>query len=288
VSVRRRQLAVLGSPIGHSRSPALHRAAYGALGLDWEYGAVDVAEDDLPAFLASRGPDWRGLSLTMPLKRTVLPLLDSRDELAELTGGANTVLFDEERGSRVLRGFNTDVYGVVAAFRDAGVERLDSVRILGSGATAASVLVAVSRLGARRVDVSARTPAHTARLHGLGVALGIDVRVGSLDSTLPDSTRADAVPDAVVNTIPGEARVAVAFAESVMAGAVLFEVAYDPWPTPLAASWLAAGGHIISGLEMLVHQALIQVRVFVGGDPDLPLADEGAMLAAMRGSVSSD
>jgi shikimate dehydrogenase len=282
VSAGRRQLAVLGSPIGHSRSPALHRAAYGALGLDWDYRAVDVTEDGLAAFLASRGAEWRGLSLTMPLKRTVLPLLDRGDELTKLTGGANTVLFDEERGSRVLRGFNTDVYGVVAAFRDAGVERMDSVRVLGSGATAASVLVAVSRLGARRVDVSARTPARAVWLQALGAAIGVDIRVASLDSV-----RAHPVPDAVVNTIPGGADAVVAFAESVMARAILFEVAYDPWPTQLAASWLAAGGRVISGVEMLVHQALIQVRVFVGGDPDLPLRDEAAVLAAMRGSVSS-
>jgi shikimate dehydrogenase len=283
VSAGRRRLAVLGSPIGHSRSPALHRAAYDVLGLDWDYGALDVAEDGLAAFLASLSAGWRGLSLTMPLKRTVLPLLDSEDELTKLTGGANTVLFDEASGSRALRGFNTDVYGVVAAFRDAGVQRLDSVRVLGSGATAASVLVAVSRLGARRVDVSARTPAHAVRLQALGAAIGVDVRIASLDSV-----RAHPVPDAVVNTIPGGTDVAVAFDESIMARATLFEVAYDPWPTPLAASWSAAGGRVISGLEMLIHQALIQVRVFVGGDPDLPLRDEAAVLAAMRGSVSSD
>jgi len=218
----------------------------------------------------------------MPLKRTVLPLLDGRDELTELTGGANTVLFDDGPDRRVLRGFNTDVYGVVAAFRDAGVERLDSVRMLGSGATAASVLVAVARLGVRRVDVSARTPAHALRLRALGAAIGVDVRIGPLDSP-----RAHPVPDAVVNTIPGGADVAVAFAEPVMARAILFEVAYDPWPTPLAASWSAAGGRVISGLEMLVHQALIQARIFVGGDPDIPLRDEGVVLAAMRGSVAS-
>lgn len=282
MSVGRRRLAVLGSPIGHSRSPALHKAAYEALGLDWEYGAADVVEDGLAAFLASRGPEWRGLSLTMPLKRAVLPLLDSEDEFAKLTGGANTVLFDEERGARVLRGYNTDVHGVVAAFREAGVERLDSVRVLGSGATAASVLVAASQLGVRRLDVSARTPAHALRLQALGAAIGVDVRIAALDSV-----RAHPVPDAVVNTIPGGAGVAVAFAEAVMAHAVLFEVAYDPWPTPLAASWYAAGGRVISGLEMLLHQALIQVRIFVGGGPDIPLHAEDTVLAAMRGSVAS-
>ncbi|MEO6943599.1 MAG: shikimate dehydrogenase [Lacisediminihabitans sp.] len=281
MSEARLQLAVLGSPIGHSLSPALHTAAYGALGLGWDYSAVEVTEGALAGFIASRGTGWRGLSLTMPLKRAVVPLLGSLDEPTELTGGANTVLFDEVQGNRVLRGFNTDVNGVVEAFRDAGVERLDCVRVLGSGATAASVIVAVSRLRARRVDVSARTPTHAVRLQALGVALGVDVRIAALDSS-----RAHPQPDAVVNTIPGGADVSVVFAESVMTHAILFEVAYDPWPTPLVKSWSAAGGRVISGVEMLLHQALVQVRVFVGGDPDRPLENEGAVLVAMRGSLT--
>lgn len=244
---------------------------------------MDVVEDGLADFVASRGPEWRGLSLTMPLKRTVLPLLDSMDEITELTGGANTVLFDRDRGSRVLRGFNTDVCGVIEGFLGAGVVRLDSVRVLGSGATAASVLVAVSHLGARRVDISARTPAHATRLQELGTALGMDVTVEPLNSTPVVS-----VPDVVINTIPSGAGAVVPFTEPAWPEAVLFEVAYDPWPTPLAASWAAAGGRVISGLEMLLHQALAQVRVFVGGDPDLPLAEEDAVLAAMRRCVSSE
>jgi shikimate dehydrogenase len=282
VSAPRRRLAVLGSPIGHSRSPLLHRAAYAALGLDWEYDAIDMVEDGLADFLASRDGAWLGLSLTMPLKRTVLALLDTRDEFTELTGGANTVLFDDERGRRVLRGFNTDVRGVTAAFREAGVERLETVRILGSGATAASVLAAVGSLGARRVDVSARTPAHAVRLQAMGAAIGVDVRIAPLESP-----RAHPEPDAVVNAIPGRAQFAVEFAESTMTNALLFEVSYDPWPTPLAASWLAAGGRVVSGLEMLTHQAVAQVRIFVGGDPELPLEREPEVLAAMRSGLAA-
>ncbi|MEO7016805.1 MAG: shikimate dehydrogenase, partial [Leifsonia sp.] len=124
-----RKLAVLGSPIGHSKSPALHRAAYRALGLDWEYDTADVTEETLADFLAGLGPEWRGLSLTMPLKQSVIPLLAEADHLAEQTGGANTVLLDDG----VVRGFNTDVSGIVWALEAAGLESARFVHILGGG-----------------------------------------------------------------------------------------------------------------------------------------------------------
>jgi shikimate dehydrogenase len=103
--------AVLGSPIAHSLSPALHRAAYAELGLDdWTYEAVECDEAALAAFVTSRGPDWAGLSLTMPLKRTVLPLLAYADPLAVIAGGANTVVFRPDG----RYGYNTDVQGIVS------------------------------------------------------------------------------------------------------------------------------------------------------------------------------
>ena len=152
-------LAVLGSPIAHSLSPILHSSAYKMLGLDWNYESVDVTEAGLPSFVAALGDEWRGLSLTMPLKRAILPLLNERDDLVELTGVANTVLFDRRNGPEqlTLRGFNTDVAGVMDVLRDAGADT-SHAHVLGSGATAASVVVALSRLGARSVTVSARSP----------------------------------------------------------------------------------------------------------------------------------
>ena len=273
------RLAVLGSPIAHSRSPRLHAAAYGVLGLDWQYEAVDVTGEALPGFLASRDADWHGLSLTMPLKRDVLPLLASVDDTARLTGGANTVLFDRSQGSLALRGFNTDVFGITEAFLEAGIGALESVRILGGGATAASALVAVHRLGARRVLVSVHNPEKAQALVALGSHLGIAVELGSLGD------EQTATPDAVISTIPGHSETAVHIAREVRENAVLFDVAYDPWPSPLAVSWNEVGGVVISGLEMLLHQALAQVRVFVNGAPDATLADEPAVLAAMRAAI---
>ena len=276
------RLAVLGSPIAHSQSPALHAAAYAVLGLDWHYDAVDVTGETLASFVSSRDESWRGLSLTMPLKRDVLPLLQSTDDTARLTGAANTLLFDRSADALALRGFNTDVYGVTEAFREAGVDTLDRVQILGGGATAASVVVAVREFGATHALVSVRTPPKAAELVALGETIGLEVAVRPFEQ----QHRSLAVPDAIISTIPGHGAHGLSFAEPVRAASVLFDVAYDPWPSELATAWTHAGGTVISGLEMLLHQALAQVRVFVNGAPDATLPGERDVLAAMRAAIA--
>lgn len=275
-----RRLAVLGSPIGHSRSPELHRAAYGALGLDWSYDAVDVTEDALPDFIAGLGQEWRGLSLTMPLKKAVLPLLSETDRIAEQTGGANTVLLDGED----VRGFNTDVAGIVHALRAAGLEQARYVHILGGGATAASALVAAAELGAERVDVHVRDLARSTWIEPLANDLGLRIRIRPFSQ----ADRSLDVPELVISTLPGGALTEALYTDSTRRRSLLFDVAYEPWPTPLAAQWESVGGRTVSGLAMLVHQALLQVRVFVSGDPLQPLPDEPGVLAAMRDAVGID
>lgn len=282
-----RLLAVLGSPIAHSKSPVLHRAAYEALGLPWRYEAIEVSTDELPEFIGSRTPEWRGLSLTMPLKRDVLPLLDTRHELVELTGAANTVLFHDNAGDRTLKGFNTDVFGITAALLGAGIGRVSAVRVLGAGATAASAIVAVAQLGAGRVAVSARTPERMAGLVSLGERLGVDVRGADVGAQTAGFDGAF-VPDAVISTMPGGADHDLRFDEATRASSVLLDVAYDPWPSQLALSWLEAGGRVASGLDMLLNQALMQVRIFVAGSPADELPDEPKVLAAMRAAVALD
>ena len=267
----RRRLAVLGSPIAHSKSPVLHAAAYGVLGLDWEYGAADVTPETLPGFLAGLDRTWRGLSLTMPLKRDVVPVLAQSDRLVQLTGVANTVLLDPAGA----RGFNTDVYGIQESFRRAGVAALASVTILGGGATAASAMVASSRMGATAATLALRDPAKAGALRPLAERLGIHLQVVALSSPLPPA-------DAVVSTLPNGAQAEPRVPQLVRRSAVLFDVAYEPWPTPLAASW---AGPVIPGIEMLVHQAVAQIRIFLGGDPDRELPDEPSVLAAMRAAV---
>lgn len=331
-SPRPLRLAVLGSPIAHSRSPELHRAAYRVLGLDWEYEAIEVTSETLGDLIRSRDPSWRGLSLTMPLKQTVLPMLAEMDEVAVRTGAANTVLFDwpepagpppgeprdpgpgglagsasgerpgsepdERRGPEtprvanpgpdvpverepVLRGFNTDVAGIVRALGEAGLGRARYVHVLGGGATAASAVAAAAELGAESVLVSVRSVERSRWLEPLAQGLGLSIRfrpLGIADRTVE-------VPDLVVSTLPGGAEPGVLFTDSTRRRALLFDVAYDPWPSALARAWGEAGGRVVSGLSMLLHQALLQVRVFTAGDPFAVLPEEDRVLEAMREAV---
>ncbi len=170
--------AVLGQPVAHSLSPVLHRAAYDALGFaDWSYELVECDEAGLPAFVASRGAEWAGLSLTMPLKRAVLPLLDHVDHLASATGGANTVVFRPEG----RYGYNTDVQGIVDALAEAGAPAPGSVTIVGAGATACSALAAVGELGAAGADVVLRDPSRAVGLLATAERLGLTARLRPWD-----------------------------------------------------------------------------------------------------------
>jgi shikimate dehydrogenase len=278
------RLAVLGAPISHSRSPDLHHAAYGSLGLDWAYDAVEVHESDLADFVSTRGGDWRGLSLTMPLKRAVMPMLDEVSELVSSTGTANTVLFARDQSTPStprLRGFNTDVFGIVQSFSSRGFMSLPLVHILGGGATAASAIAAVAELGTRRVVVWVRNPGKAHGLGEVGRAVGVDVEL----APLAGAVFADHVPNAIISTLPQGVDAELAFSEEVRGTSVLFDVAYDPWPSPLASSWFDLGGEVIPGIDMLINQALMQVRIFVSGDPNLELPNETAVLLAMRAAA---
>jgi shikimate dehydrogenase len=266
------RLAVLGSPIAHSKSPSLHRAAYATLGLDWQYDAIDVTGEGLPEFIARLRPAWRGLSLTMPLKRDIVSLLDTRAPLVVQSGAANTVLIDDG-----LHGFNTDVVGIVAALRDHLHDR-GTALILGGGATAGSALLAVAELGFSDVRILVRDLTKTAELATIAGSLALTVQFGTLGDAIGS-------PDLVVSTVPGQANLQIPFDQSVRRNAVLFDVAYEPWPSSLATQWFAAEGTVVAGIEMLAWQALAQVRIFVNGDPDAILDGEDAVWAAMRASV---
>jgi shikimate dehydrogenase len=279
-----RRLAVLGSPIVHSLSPALHGAAYRALGLPWQYDAHQIEALELDGFLDTLDSEWVGLSLTMPLKHQVQSRLSDLDRVATLTGAVNTVRIgeaDAPGSGRPLTGFNTDVPGLVRALAEAGVDRAVRVTLLGAGATAASALVAAAELGAETVDIITRTPARADALVDLGHRLGLVVTVSGLAAI----DEQDRLSDLVISTLPGDAELPAAFPALFRADTLLYDVGYAPWPTALAASWAAAGGRAASGRTMLLHQALIQVRIFVGNDPFLPLPDEAAVLRAMRDAL---
>lgn len=281
-----RQLAVLGSPIAHSQSPALHAAAYRALGFPWNYQAVEVRAGELEPFVSDLGEDWRGLSLTMPLKHEILPLIDDLDEVARLTGAVNTVLVTANPEGRTLAGFNTDVTGLVRALAEGGVTEARNVVILGAGATASSALVAAAELGAESVELLVRSRVKAAPLVELGRTLGLTITVTEF-ADVPALTFVPAAPtQLVISTLPGGTALQIGFAQELRRDAVLFDVAYAPWPSVLAAQWAEAGGTALSGLTMLLHQALIQVRIFVTGDPFEPLAGEDAVLAEMRAALT--
>lgn len=269
--------AVLGSPIGHSLSPVLHRAAYAELGLDWEYDAREVPAGGLAGFLDGLDDTWRGLSLTMPLKREVVPLLDELGERAAQARAANTVLLED--GRRI--GHNTDIPGAVAAIRERTAAPLPSAVIFGGGATASSVLLALADLGCTTIRVVVRDPGRVQEtLEAAGRhPLRPMVEVVTFREL---AERAESLrPAIVVSTVPaaaqGEGLLRVA-----ATAATVFDVLYDPWPTPLARLARSAGSPLVSGLDLLVHQAGFQVQLMTGV-PEAPLE---AMRAAGRAALA--
>jgi shikimate dehydrogenase len=244
--------AVLGSPIAHSLSPALHRAAYAHLGLDWDYGRHEVVADELAGFVAACGPEWRGLSLTMPLKEAALQLGEV-EQLAALAGAGNTMIFEPDGTRRI---HNTDVGGLVNALRPGGSAAVARAVILGAGATARSSLVSLARLGAAEVTVVARTPAKAALLLPLAETLGVALTVQHWDAPA-------VISDLLLSSAPAGAADARA-EEWASASAAVFDVIYHPWPTPLAQAAADRGRIVLNGLDLLVHQALLQIELMTG------------------------
>lgn len=274
----RTRLEVWGDPVAHSRSPQLHAAAYRVLGLEWTYGRRRVTAESFAGELSSLDAGWRGLSLTMPLKGVAFAAAATRDRRAELTGAVNTLLLDEAGH----RGFNTDVGGIVRAMGEQGVDTVGDARIVGAGATATSALVALAELGARRIEVVARRPEAVEPLSMLGRTLGVSVTSAAF-------THRFAPVEVTIATLPGDALVDDAAADALAdAGGPLMDVVYGHWPTVLSVAWERAGRPASSGLGMLLHQAVLQVRVFVTGDAEAPLEDEAAVLAAMRAAVTGE
>ncbi|MCH1867399.1 shikimate dehydrogenase [Nocardioides sp. CFH 31398] len=279
---------VVGDPVAHSLSPVLHAAAYDALGLAGRYTAHRVPAGGLAGFvdeLLGSGEGWRGLSVTMPLKREAHALAERRgslDDAAARAGGVNTLVLDPGSGGVVgpVHGHNTDVPGAVAALaeRDVLPRR---VAVLGGGATAASLALAAADLGAEVVRFCVREPgraeeaAAAVRAHPAAPRVEIDL--------LEPST---VTGDLVVSTVPAAAQSEELVAACVVAagasGAV-FEALYDPWPTPLARAAEATGAVLVSGFDLLVHQAALQLALFTGHAAPLgAMRDAGLAALATR------
>lgn len=260
-----RRAAVLGHPIGHSKSPALHLAAYAQLGEQIGYSAIDVTEEALPAFMASVRAEagWRGLSVTMPLKKAMVREVDEIRGVARVLGVINTVVFDGEGESGRRIGYNTDVAGIINALRNAGAVEAPNAAVLGGGGTAAAAVAALQELGAKSVVVYVRDTARAAEARAAAAGLALDITVRPMS----DAVAGMAGADVVISTLPPRAADGMAL-ELEQRGAatdgVLLDVAYDPWPSRIAAAWQKGGGTVVPGLEMLLYQAVEQVRFFTG------------------------
>ena len=262
-----RRAAVLGSPIAHSRSPQLHLAAYRALGLpDWTYERIECDADQLPGVVRSFGPEWVGVSVTMPGKFAALRFADEHTARAALVGSANTLV----RTATGWRADNTDVDGVTGALSTVVTgSAIGSAAVIGSGGTAPAAVVALAGLGADDVAIVSRSRDRAAPLLDLATRVGVPARWVEVGTSLTDVA-------VVVSTIPADA--AAQYADTVATVPVLLDAIYDPWPTPLAEAVTAAGGQVVSGLQMLLHQAFAQVQQFTGRP-----APKEAMSAALGG-----
>lgn len=255
--------AVLGHPISHSKSPALHLAAYSRLGIGISYTAIDVTEQLLPSLMGQirDQPGWRGLSVTMPLKTAMLGQVDEVRGVARTLGVVNTVSFEDHGGTTLTIGSNTDVAGIVNALRHAGAGQAPSAVILGGGGTAASAVAALKELGASQAKVFVRDPSRTADVRAAAESLDVSLEIRSLAG----AARPTAAADVVISTLPPRAADGLAAELAALKASlpgVLLDVAYDPWPSLLASVWQAGGGTVVPGLEMLLYQAVEQVRLF--------------------------
>lgn len=279
-----RKAGVLGHPIAHSLSPVLHRAAYDALGLDWDYQAYDVESGGLEGFLQGIDRNWAGLSLTMPLKIEAVRLVDFVEPLAKVLGVVNTIVVSGRDASLQLVGANTDVHGICAALAEAGVERVARAVVVGGGATAISAVAALGQLGCIEPHVMVRSRARAGGLIRAATAMGVGVRFIDMADDVACRAALRAA-DVVVSTVPaaaGEAVASVLAADALGASSVLLDVVYDPWETPFAAAWIARGGTTVGGHRMLLHQAGEQVRLMTGAVAPLQQMD-----AALRAVLPS-
>ncbi|MBP2472927.1 shikimate dehydrogenase [Crossiella equi] len=271
----RYRTAILGSPVAHSLSPVLHNAGYQALGLtDWHYERLDCDEHRLPALLAERGPEWRGFSVTMPGKRVALDLASTATGRAHLAGAANTLTPLPDGG---WHADCTDVDGITGALTAAGgfAPRPNGghATILGAGGTALAAIVALADLGLTELTLAVRDPARATD------ALDTAARAGLKTNTVPLTEAAlaplTATTDVLLSTIPPAATTTLAL--HLAKAPCVLDVIYHPYPTPLATAVLAAGHHLATGLDMLLHQSFGQFEQFTGHP-----APREAMRTALR------
>jgi shikimate dehydrogenase len=272
-----KKFAVLGSPIAHSKSPLIHAAAYRVLGEDWDYSRFEVAKGGLKRFIENEGSGFSGFSLTMPLKEDAFSFADVTDDFSKSTRASNTLV----RVGELWHAFNTDVFGITQAISLAITAPIKVSLIIGSGATATSAMVAIARLApGSSVLVLARNKSSRSSLIDFGRSLGLQV------VTARSLAAAAKKAQVTISTLPGGAMdVAakkLAASRFFKPAGLLLDVAYHPWPSQLADAWQLKSQRVVSGLEMLIWQAIAQIRIFKTGNPETELPNEIAVVQAMR------
>lgn len=275
-TVTSRRQEVWGSPIAHSQSPQLHLAAYKTLGLDWDYRRTEVTADSLADAFGSLDDVVGGLSLTMPLKEGILELVSEHRGPVDILHAANTAI----RGDNGWWLDNTDWFGVDQVLSHSGGVHDEVVWLLGAGATARSVLYALSQHSVSKVVLVVRDPSRARVSAVLAETLGLDYEISTFED-LP----VDVLPAWVISTVPGGNVTHPEYFETAASNSSYLDAAYDPWPTPLASVWARSERRILSGLEMLTYQALAQIRGLVNGDTAVPLDGEDLVVSAMREAV---
>ena len=277
-----KKFAVLGSPIDHSKSPAIHLAAYRVLGNDWEYGRAEVKKGGLRTFIESLQQEWNGFSVTMPLKEEAFRFANQVDEIASATKAVNTL---EHRADGSWFGYNTDVFGIIQAVRQVQPTSPKRALVIGSGSTATSALVAISKLNSNcEVLVSARNSKTRKVTIAFAKSLGLTAkRSWNLANSI-------AKAQLTISTVPAnamdEAAAKLEKLETWKPGGMLLDVAYSPWPSKLATVFSAKATPVASGLEMLIWQAVVQLRIFSFSNPAQELPNEVAVVEAMRIAAS--
>ncbi len=292
--------AVIGSPIDHSLSPALHRKAFELLGLDWEYQKIEVTPDELTSFVQDLDGECVGLSVTAPLKRDLLALADAVDGMARLTEAGNTLAV--AAGMKTV--FNTDVHGIVetvqphivpladrmartlAVLQDTPSQvgplaGLDAPVILGTGATAASALAAVKSLGATKAYVVGRNFSGTHNPFVIANEIGLDLHTvlwRVTDRYLDVFERAPLV----ISTVPPAVTADLASRLKPDSGAVLLDVTYSAGHTPLEKAFATTGAKVTSPLEMLTIQGIAQVKIWTSQDVPFDPVYDAVLRAANR------
>lgn len=275
-----RQLAVLGSPIAHSKSPIIHAAAYSILNKPFEYSKIQIEKNHLMQFVETLDETWLGLSITAPLKAEALRLASDSDETSNLTGASNTLLRTEQG----WKAFNTDVYGIQKALSESGVADIATASVIGSGATATSAVLAIARnYPEAKLLLAARNRNALADLVLFAKRVGIaKVKTVKVRKAL---SKADLVISSLPSGALNEDIRALQASQFARPSGVLFDVAYDPWPSPAAQLWSDSGLPVVSGIEMLLWQAVAQVRIFCEGNPTTEVFNEAAVVLAMRDSI---